>query len=126
MMFKWPWHLGALDSGPVFSGYLGLVLYSAAAVAIGLLDLGADREPDHRVLRDVRRLLFVLHMVGGVADGVPQRVGARASSRSSASTPGSRPSRAGMIDTRDVVYFVSITVGCLMVAFRALERRKWA
>ena len=37
MMFKFPWHLGAIDTGPVWSGYLGLVLYSAASVSIGLL-----------------------------------------------------------------------------------------
>src|SRR5512140_949718 len=30
LMFKWPWDLGPLDMGPVLSGYLGLVLYSAA------------------------------------------------------------------------------------------------
>ena len=29
-MFEWPWHLGALDWGPVWSGYLGLRLLSAA------------------------------------------------------------------------------------------------
>jgi ABC-2 type transport system permease protein len=32
----------------------------------------------------------------------------------------------GLIDTRDVVYFLSVTAVCLAVAFRALERRKWA
>src|SRR5690606_4018357 len=37
MMFKWPWSLGPLDMGPVLSGYVGLILYSAAAVAVGLL-----------------------------------------------------------------------------------------
>src|SRR4029079_7950593 len=31
MMFQWPWHLGALDPRPVIAGYVGLVLYSAAA-----------------------------------------------------------------------------------------------
>ena len=36
-IFKAPWNLGPLDSGPVVSGYLGLILFSAAAVAIGLL-----------------------------------------------------------------------------------------
>src|SRR4029079_1839273 len=29
-MFKMPWHLGPLDMGPVWSGYLGLLLFSAA------------------------------------------------------------------------------------------------
>jgi ABC-2 type transport system permease protein len=36
------------------------------------------------------------------------------------------PFARGQIITRDIVYFASITVGCLMAAFRALERRKWA
>src|SRR5262245_60733102 len=37
LMFWRPWLLGPLDLGPIKSGYAGLVLYSAAAVAIGLL-----------------------------------------------------------------------------------------
>jgi hypothetical protein len=36
-MFKWPWNLGPLDTGPIFTGYLGLGLFCLAAVAIGLL-----------------------------------------------------------------------------------------
>ena len=32
----------------------------------------------------------------------------------------------GLIDTRDVVFFLSVTATSLVVAFRALERRKWA
>src|SRR6185436_11413573 len=36
LMFEWPWHLGSLDWRPVWAGYIGLVLYSAAAVSIGL------------------------------------------------------------------------------------------
>jgi ABC-2 type transport system permease protein len=36
------------------------------------------------------------------------------------------PFSRGQIITRDIVYFASIAVGCLMAAFRALERRKWA
>src|SRR5579864_4013083 len=36
-MFKWPWQLGALDWGPVFSGYLGCLFLGAAAVGVGLM-----------------------------------------------------------------------------------------
>jgi hypothetical protein len=32
----------------------------------------------------------------------------------------------GVIDTRDLVYFVSIAGFALMVAFRALESRRWS
>ena len=69
--------------------------------------------------------MFVLYGIGGSADKL--------------NTPWARdvvsfisfnsrlaPFAKGLINTRDIVYFVSITIGCLMVAFRALERRKWA
>ena len=36
------------------------------------------------------------------------------------------PFARGLIDTRAVVYFLSITVVCLLVAFRSLESRKWS
>ncbi len=36
-MFKWPWHLGALDWGPVWAGYLGCVFFALAAVGIGMM-----------------------------------------------------------------------------------------
>jgi ABC-2 type transport system permease protein len=36
-MFKWPWQLGSLDWGPVFSGYLGCLFLGAAAVGVGLM-----------------------------------------------------------------------------------------
>jgi ABC-2 type transport system permease protein len=36
------------------------------------------------------------------------------------------PFARGLIDTRAIVYFVSIAVMCLLVAFYALERRKWS
>ena len=32
----------------------------------------------------------------------------------------------GLIDTRAVIYFLSISVVCLLVAFRSLESRKWS
>ena len=31
----------------------------------------------------------------------------------------------GLVALRDVVYFISVAVLALVVAFRALERRKW-
>jgi len=36
------------------------------------------------------------------------------------------PFARGLIDTRAVVYFISIAALCLLVAFHALERRKWS
>src|SRR6478752_2782638 len=63
VMFKFPWHLGALDGGPVIAGYLGLVLYSAAAVSLGLL---VSALTDSQVIAFFITfvILFALHFVG--------------------------------------------------------------
>lgn len=123
MMFVFPWHLGALDWGPVKSGYVGLVVFSAAATALGLL-ISALTETQVIAFFITFAILFLLHSIGWVEN---------------TSTPWLRdvvsfisfdsrlaPFARGQIITRDVIYFLSIAVGCLMAAFRALERRKWA
>lgn len=124
MLFKFPWHLGALDTGPVISGFLGLVLYSAAAVSIGLL-VSSVTESQVIAFFVTFVILFALHFVAPALDAVGsplvRDVGAFISFDARLA-----PFARGMINTRDVIYFVSITVGCLMASFRALERRKWA
>lgn len=123
MMFVTPWHLGALDSGPVISGYIGLVLYSAAAVSIGLL-ISALTESQVIAFFITFMLLLFLHFLGAAADNAPPFV--RDVLAFISFDTRLAPFARGMVSTRDVVYFLSITVGCLMAAFRALERRKWA
>ncbi len=123
-MFKFPWHLGALDGGPVLAGYIGLLLYSAAAVSIGLL---VSALTDSQVIAFFITfvILFALHFVGFTIDGIQTPWLRNVVAFISFDTR-LAPFARGLINTRDVIYFFSITVGCLMAAFRALERRKWA
>lgn len=122
-MFKWPWNLGPLDTGPVFAGYLGLILFCAAAAAIGLLLSSlTDSQPIAFFLTVF--LLIVLWLTGAAARWVGGTFGnvlnfIAFDARLSGFTR-------GLIDTRDVVYFLSVTAVCLVVSFFALERRKWA
>ncbi len=117
------WHLGVLDSGPVWSGYIGLFVYSAAAVSIGLL---ISALTDSQVIAFFISfvLLFFLHFVGAAADKAP--AGLRDVISFISFDSRLAPFARGQIITKDLVYFISITIGCLMAAFRALERRKWA
>jgi ABC-2 type transport system permease protein len=124
MMFKWPWHLGALDTGAVVAGYTGLVLYSAAAVAIGLL-ASALTESQVIAFFITWVVLVGLSFLSAVADIFSNEMVRSVLTFVSFDARLGSFAR-GMINTRDVVYFVSITIGCLMAAFRALERRKWA
>ena len=124
MMFKFPWHLGALDSGPVFSGYLGLILYSAAAISLGML-VSALTESQVIAFIVTAVILAVLHLIGYAVENSQNQIARDVISFISFESR-LAPFTRGQIITRDVIYFVSIAVGCLMAAFRALERRKWA
>ena len=124
LMFKFPWHLGALDAGPVFSGFVGLMLYSAAATAIGLL-ISAVTESQVIAFFVTFVILFALHFLGMGVENMHSPLLRDLVSFISFDAR-LAPFARGMINTRDVVYFVTITLGCLMAAFRALERRKWA
>jgi ABC-2 type transport system permease protein len=123
VMFKWPWNLGPLDWGPVKAGYFGLVLFAAAAVAIGLL-ITALTESQSIAFFITFFVLAVLWFVGSVADSLGGALG-NVLSYVSFQTRLESFSR-GVVDTRDVAYFLSVTALALVVAFRALERRKWA
>jgi ABC-2 type transport system permease protein len=122
-MFKWPWSLGALDWGPVFSGYLGLLLMSAAGVAVGLLISTLTRS---QVIAFFVTFVVMtaLVFVGRMGDVLNAPTLGTVLNFFSFEHHDSMLAR-GLIDTRSVVYFLSVTVFCLMVAFRSLESRKW-
>jgi ABC-2 type transport system permease protein len=123
-MFKAPWHLGPLDLGPVWSGYLGLGLYSAAAVALGLL-ISSVVESQAVAFFITFAVLGTLWFFDDLAEVVGQNMVGTALRYISFQTRLAGFWR-GLIDTRDVIYFLSVTAVALVISFRALERRKWA
>lgn len=124
LMFKWPWDLGALDRGPVMSGYLGLILFSAAAVSIGLF-FSAITE-SQVIAFFVTWFVLVLFSFLGLATDQLGIASVRDFVAYVSFDARLAPFSKGMINTRDIVFFVSITVLSLMGSFWALERRKWA
>jgi len=122
LMFKSLWHLGPIDMGPVWSSYLGLVLFAAATVAIGLL-VSSLTESQVIAFFVTIVTLAVLYWIGefaslltGVAGDVLHFISLRDHYQSF---------QRGVVDTRDIVYFLSCAVLALMLAFRSLESRKW-
>jgi ABC-2 type transport system permease protein len=125
LMFGWPWDFGSIDSGPIASGYVGLILYSAAAVSVGLL-VSSLTESQIIAFFITALLLVLLHVLGTslVLSEIPetgQFVLAFVSTTSRL-----QGFVRGMINTRDVIYFLTLIAGCLVGSFWALERRKWA
>ena len=126
-MFSAPWHLGNLDWGPVRSAILGLVLFSAASVAVGLLISTLVRSQAIAFFVTFF-VLVVLWILGSLTDYVGQDISQGLANLMGYVSFNSRLQGfiRGLVDTRDIVYFVSVTLLALVFAFRALERRKWA
>jgi len=128
-MFVWPWHLGALDWGPVWSGYLGCLCFSSAAVGVGMM-LSSLTESDVIAFFMTLGTLGVVYAIGWIvsvahSDSAVGNTFVDALGFISFQTRYQSFAH-GLIDTRAIVYFLSVTVLCLLVSFRSLESRKWS
>jgi ABC-2 type transport system permease protein len=114
--------LGEIDNGPVIGGYLGLFLMAGVYVAVGLL---ASSLTDNQVVAFIVGFLFVfaLFMLDKVLVYVPQWMASEVEYLG-IDYHFSGIAR-GVIDTRNVVYFVSAQIVALLLATLSLERRKW-
>lgn len=123
-MFVWPWHMGALDWGPVWAGYIGLVLYLAATIGVGLL-FSSITESQIIAFFVTALVLLGAHIIGSVSvvEGMPGLAGDVVSFISTQTR--FMPFARGLVDSRAIVYFLSVAVLCLLWAFRSLESRKW-
>jgi ABC-2 type transport system permease protein len=128
-MFKWPWHLGALDWGPVWAGYLGCLLFAAAAIGVGMM-LSSLTESDVIAFFMTLGVLGIVWAIGWIvavahSDSATGNVFVDALGFISFQTRYQSFPR-GIIDTRAIIYFLSVTILCLLVSFRSLESRKWS
>ncbi len=127
-LFVWPWHLGPLDWGPVWSGYLGCAFFSFAAIGIGMM-ISSLTESDVIAFFTTAGTLSFLYAIGYIVSIVSTSGGWGPLADGFAFISFQTRLQAfmrGIIDTRAVVYFLSVTAVCLLVAFRSLESRKWS
>jgi len=124
VMFVWPWHLGALDWLPVMSGYLGCILFTFAAVGVGMM-FSSLTESDVVAFFLTTGTFVILYVIGAIAALFQGGVFADAVDFISFQSR-YRSFTRGLIDTRAVVYFLSVAIVCLLVSFRSLESRKWS
>src|SRR5688572_11931612 len=101
-MFRFPWALGPLDMGPVLSGYLGLILFSMASVAIGLL-ISSLADSQAVAFFITFFVLLVLWFVGTVAQDLGGALGSTLSYLSFQTRLNGFIR--GLIDTRDLIFF---------------------
>ena len=110
------------DPGPIYSGYLGLVLYGGAALAIGLL---ASTFTSNQIVAAVvaMGLLLLLYLLGSV---VSAERGLGATLLTAMGLKSNFDDFVlGIIDTKHIAYYVSLIAFFLFLTMRALESRRW-
>jgi ABC-2 type transport system permease protein len=114
--------LGPLDKGATFAGYVGLFLFGAAYSAIGLMCSAFTRS---QILAAVIALIVggFLFVIGFVTQLMPPWLATIC--HGLGSEVHFQNIQRGVLDTRDLVYYLSLSVGSLVIAEAALESRRW-
>lgn len=110
------------DPGPIYSGYLGLVLYGAAALSIGLLTstMTSNQIIAAVVAMGILLILYFADFASGVVGGFWSTVLKEIGVSSHFADFGR-----GVIGTKHIVYYLSLTATFLFLSIRALESRRW-
>ena len=110
------------DPGPLYSGYLGLVLYGAASLALGIL---ASTLTSNQIVAAVVAMGVLLALF--FADFASTSLGSTASSIVAEIGTKSHfdDFDRGVIDTKHVMYYVCFIAFFLFLSIRALESRRW-
>jgi ABC-2 type transport system permease protein len=114
--------LGPLDRGPAIGGYLGLVLMGGAYIAIGVMTSSFTRNSIVSFILAFA-ITFVLYLFGRLTQFAPPSLQGLFSFLS-IDSHFENISR-GVIDSRDVIYYLSVIGVTLLVATLSLESRRW-
>ena len=119
------WHLGELDWSPFWVGMLGLFLLSTAGTAIGVM---WSSFTESQILSYFATMITLVALYAiGFSTVVEFLQGWPGDAISFVSLHSRfEPFARGLIDSRAVIYFLSLTTLGLVVAFRSLESRKWS
>jgi ABC-2 type transport system permease protein len=126
--------LGDLDTGPVITGYIGALLLAGAMLAIGLSVTSwlSDQIVAFFITFFILAIVLlivpiVLSFAGSAWHGEGWFWDSLANTLEFISPQEHlRSMSIGVIDTRDVVYFLSLMTFGLLAAFRGLESRRWS
>lgn len=114
---------GDPDIGPIWTSYLGLFLLGSTALAVGIF---ASSLTTNQIVAAVLSgaILFGLWVIGIIAGSAPEALQEVLSyisiSRHSSGF------EVGIIDTRDIIYYLSIIALFLYASIRSLEASRWS
>ena len=115
-------YYGNPDWGPVWSGYLGMALYGGAALSIGLLTSSFTNNQIIALVVGfgILLILFVIDqsasLVSGTASTVLSQIGL---------TSHLEDFTRGVVDFRDLTYYLTVIGVFLFLTVRSVESRRW-
>ncbi len=111
-----------VEWGPLLSGYLGLVLLGGAFLAVGLL---ISSLTENQIIASVVTffILLVFWIIGWFADSVGGNW--RALFQYLSIPEHLDNFGKGVVDTKDVVYYLSVITFCLFLSLRSLDSKRW-
>jgi len=114
--------LGSPDPGPLVGGYFGVLLVGAAYLALGLLTSAWTQSQITAFLTAIALCAALTFL-----DRLPEAVGLPALEAANMMSfhHHFQSIARGVLDTRDLVFFLSVVVGALALAGHSLESRKW-
>ena len=113
---------GDPDVGPILSGYLGVLLVGSSALAIGVFTSSLSQNQIVSAVLSIGILLF-LWLAGPFAQAFGPPI---STFLNYLSLLDHFPDLAkGVVDSKDVVYYLSVTAAGLFLATRSLEARRW-
>jgi ABC-2 type transport system permease protein len=115
-------YFAQLEWGPLVTGYLGLILMGAAFLAVGLF---ASSLTENQIVAAVITfgVLLMLWVIGWSADYAGGAFG-RVLAHLSILEHNESFSR-GVLDTKDIIYYLNFTALALFLTLRTLEARRW-
>jgi ABC-2 type transport system permease protein len=117
------WIFGDPDTGPILTGYLGLFLLGAASLSIGMF---ASSVTSNQIVAAVIAggILAVLYFIGAAGDSISGAVGDILSYISLSSHFPDFVN--GIIDTRAIIYYLSVIALFLFLTIRSIETSRWS
>ncbi|MDD4141381.1 MAG: ABC transporter permease [Bacteroidales bacterium] len=116
--------IGDVDHGAIISGYLGLILMSSAYIGIGIFASSISKNQIVAVLVSLSIGIF-FHFITGILESSTTGFISGLFGFLSTGTHFESMSR-GVIDTRDIIFFISLTAIGLISAQAVLGKRKIA
>ena len=116
------WYFAPLEAGPILTGYVGLLLMGATFIAVGVF---ASSLTENQIVAALVSFLILLMfwVVGWSADFADPALGRVLQHLSL--TEHNESFAKGVLETKDIIFYLDFTLVALFLSLRSLEARRW-